>query len=68
MKKKKGNGLAWGLGLIAAAMGVLGWVIYKSTQKATATVAASVAATSNVNTLAGNINGILSSIGLAPKS
>ena len=65
MKKKKGTSLlGFGLFILAAALVVVAYVIYQSTQAAAASLQSSVAQTGNVNTLAGQFSSILTSLGV----
>ncbi len=58
------NFTAWAVVLLAISGGVIAWVLYKSTLKATASLESSTEQTSHINDLAGHIDNILKSFGV----
>lgn len=60
------NLVAWGIFALAAVLGVMAWVIYSTSKQAAVTVDKSLQGTGNLNTLAGQISQVLSSVGVKP--
>lgn len=58
------NGMAWGMGLLAVALIVFGYLFYKSTMQAAQSLQSTTQGTAGINNLASQISNVLSSLGV----